>query len=123
MWCIDLRSIGRYRVWNEVEDRWATSRDDPGDLIVPGRYGFMATWGPSTLAACTNGRKTTDKILAAVPGARVVQDGDDGQNVVFPSEHHQAVAVILVLRRHKTRPAEAASHLKAHRFAPQGFGE
>jgi hypothetical protein len=113
MQCIDLRTLGRYRVWNEIEGRWAWARDDAGDLIVPGRGGFIATWGDGTLAACTKGWHTTQKILDSVPGAYVAQDGDDGQNVVFPAEYHGPVARILRSERRQAGNKGSGNLLKS----------
>jgi hypothetical protein len=104
--CIDLRTLGRYRVWYEAEGRPANGWDDPWDLVVRGQGGFIAPWGDGTLVACTNGRRTTDKILAAVPAAVVHQDGDDGQNVVFPAQDHGPVARLLYIPR--SRPVSEA---------------
>src|SRR5262245_14087752 len=121
--CPDLRHLAgdRYRVANEVEGRRAHAPDPAWDLIVPGRGGFVAPWGPGRLVACTRGRGTTRKLLALVPGAAVVADGADGQNVVFGVAHLDAVAGLLYLRRRRRlsperRQAEAA-RLAAFAFA------
>jgi len=107
---IDLRrESARYPVRNELEGRAAHQRDDPWDLVLPGWAGFVAPWGrigagaPSgtTLVACTHSVVTTRRLLATVSGARVVQDGSDGQNVTFAVEHLDAVAAVLRLRRVK----------------------
>jgi hypothetical protein len=95
-----LRSWGdRYRVYNEIEGRRARAKDDAWDLVLLGRAGFVAVWGQGLLVACTRSTATTKRVLAAVPGAVVAQDGDDGANVVFPAEHLDTVADILRLRR------------------------
>jgi hypothetical protein len=110
MECIDLRTIGRYRVWNEAENRPARATDDPWDLIIPGAYGFVALWSecrdPATgqssikrLVAATNSAKMTTRILERVSGSVVVQDGDDGQNVTFAPDGFPAVAELLRLKK------------------------
>jgi hypothetical protein len=112
MQCIDLRTVGRYRVWNEAENRAARKADNPWDLVAPGRSGFIAPWGPDTLVACTNRQTTTDLILRAVPPAVVAQDGTDGQNVVFPADRVGVVAKILRVRTRRAGNAGSGSLLK-----------
>jgi hypothetical protein len=101
--CINLRHRygSRYKVFNEVEGRPARTRDDEGELIIPGRRGFVAVWGQGLLVACTHATATTRRLLEKVPGAVVKQDGSDGQNVIFAPEHLETVAAILKLRRKK----------------------
>jgi hypothetical protein len=64
--CPDLRQLAGdlYRVANELEGRKAHVTDDPWDLIVPGRGGFVGVWGDDRLVACTRGWGTTRKLLA-----------------------------------------------------------
>jgi hypothetical protein len=112
MQCIDLRTVGRYRVWNEAESRPSRKADDPWDLVAKGRSGFIAPWGPDTLVACTNRRTTTDAILRAVPGSYVAQDGADGQNVVFPADRVGVVVKILRVRIRRAGNAGSGNLLK-----------
>jgi hypothetical protein len=100
--CVDLRIVGdRYRVWNELEDRRAYDRDDPWDLILPGWSGFVAPHGGQKLVACTRSCITTRRLMAVVPGAVIVQDGADGQNVTFDADHLEAVACLLRVRKRR----------------------
>jgi hypothetical protein len=110
---IDLRTVGRYRPRNEPMKRTARSHDDLWDLILPGRSGFVAPWGPGLLVACTNSTVTTKSILASVPGTAIVADGEDGQNVTFQVDHLPTVAGILRLRKKRTG---TTSHLRAFQF-------
>jgi hypothetical protein len=121
--CIDLRTFGnRYRVRNETHDRTAHATDDRWDLIIQGRGGFIAPWGRGRLVACTRGSATTNKIMAAVPGARIVQDGSDGQNLTFDPAHLATVAGLLRLRRRRVLTADqrraAVDRLKRYRYRP-----
>jgi|SRR6516162_9263471 hypothetical protein len=117
--CIDLRDYGdRYRVWNELEGRRAHQADDPWDLVIPGRGGFVAPHGREHLLACTGSSITTRRVLAADPEAVVIQDGSDGQNVTFHAGHFTAVAEVLRLRRRRRQPAQAADRLRGHQFRP-----
>jgi hypothetical protein len=121
--CPDLRIIGRrFRPQNETYNRSAHSTDDCWELVLPGRSGFVAPFGGSLLMACTRSSGTTDKILASVPGARVHQDGADGQNIVFPADWLSTVADLLRLRCQRVLSAEQrranAERLKSFRFVP-----
>src|SRR5687768_16029098 len=107
--CFDLRDYGdRYRVWNELEDRTAHKTDDPWDLILPGRSGFVAPYGGDQLLACTNSRLTTGRLVATVPEALVTQDGTDGQNIRFHARHLDAVADLLGLRKRRQASPQQA---------------
>jgi hypothetical protein len=99
MHCVDLRTLGRYRLWNEVENRPARKADDPWDLIIPGTNGFVAPWSDQRLVVATNSRKMTDRILESVPRCEVVQNGSDGQNITFDPEGLPIVARLLRLRK------------------------
>jgi hypothetical protein len=125
--CTDLRRLaaGHYRVHNENAGRRAYEGDDPWDLILPGRAGFVAPWayvpprGSGALVACTNSTVTTKRLLTTIPGCAIDQDGADGANVAFPAEYLDAVAAILRLRRRRQYTPEqrqaAAARLAAVR--------
>jgi hypothetical protein len=120
--CIDLRKYGNhYRVWNEIEGRRAQQRDDPWDLIVLGRCGFIAPYGGNQLLACTNGSLTASRILERVPSASVTQHGVDGQNVRFPAAAFALAAPILRLR-HRRQVSEEQRQVAAQRLARYHFG-
>jgi hypothetical protein len=122
--CVDLRQYDRYRVWNELEGRKAHQADDPWDLIIPGRLGFVAPYGGEFLHACTNSLITTRRVLAIDPEALVTQHGSDGQNVKFHSRHFEAVAKLMDLRRRKVlseeQKAAQVERLKAYQFPASG---
>jgi hypothetical protein len=100
--CIDLRQFSPpYRCFNDLEGRPAYERDNPLDLVLPGWSGFVAPYGGEYLLACTRGRATTKRLLAAVPDAVITQDGGDGQNVKFHVRHLDVVAPLLRLRRRR----------------------
>jgi hypothetical protein len=108
-----LEKFGRrFKVFHELKRRPAHAKDDPWELIIPGRSGFVAVWGQGLLVACTRATATTKRLLAAVPGAVIVQDGADGANIAFGPKYLDVVAQILRLRRKRQyTPArrEAAS--------------
>jgi hypothetical protein len=116
----------RFRVFNEVEGRPARTRDDEGELIIPGRSGFVAVWGQALLVACTHATATTRRVLEHVPGSVVVQNGDDGANIAFGPEYLDTVAAILRLRRNRRyTPAQrqaAAARLEKVRPKPLSDG-
>jgi hypothetical protein len=109
----------RFRVFNEVEGRRAYARDDEWDLVLVGSNGKVVLWSRTgTLCACTNSRGMTNRLLAAVPGAKVEQDGSDGQNITFEPEHLETVAKLLRLRRRKqvTPEQREAGSLRLAKF-------
>ena len=91
--------LWRYRVEHEESyhaERGAGARAaDPWLMIVPCRAGHICPWGPSTLAASTNGRGSTARKLAALDFATVCQDGSDGVTVLFPVEKFPEVAALM----------------------------
>jgi hypothetical protein len=102
--CADLDLLrswrDRFRVYNEIEGRPARARDDPWDLVLVGRRGFVALWGrDGRFIAATRSTATTRRLLATIPDAAVVQDASDGANITFSAEHLDTVAQILRLRR------------------------
>lgn len=101
MHCIDLRTVGPYRLLNELTGAKAKKTDDPWELLIPGRAGDVSPWGGEYLLASTRSMATTRRILEAVPGAAVTQDADDGQNVRFPASALPVVAGILRLRKRR----------------------
>ena len=105
--CPDLKAIaaGKYRV--KLEESYYAERGkrgrsaDPWLLTIPCLHGHVFPFGPGMLAASTNLRGGIAGRLAALPGCRVHQDGDDGLTVVFPEAMFQAVAAILKPRRRR----------------------
>jgi hypothetical protein len=89
-------------------------------LVIPGRSGFVAPWGGRSLLACTRSAATSRRLLAAVPGAAVAQDGADGQNVSFGAEHLQVVAGLLRLRKRR-RLSDGNKQAAAGRLRPFAF--
>jgi len=63
---------------------------------------------------------TIRRILAALPGSKVTQDGDDGQNITFPAKHLETVAGILGLRKRRVMP-ESQRKSKEAELAPFRF--
>src|SRR5262249_6063816 len=95
-----------------------------------GVNGHVGVHGDNLLTACTRSKLATGRILKAVAGARVAQDGSDGQNVVFDVASLDTVAAILRLRRRKRMTAEQKAALAeasaAWRLQPrrsERFGE
>jgi len=86
---IDLDAIfgRRFRVCYEKSYRAERGEDgrrrDPWLLTIPCRHGHIYPHGGQDLAASTTHRGPIAGRLAALPCVRVVQDGDDGVNVVF----------------------------------------
>ena len=96
--------------------------DAPWELILAGWAGLVAPYGGEFLLACTRRRDTTDRVLAAAPGAVITQDGGDGQNVKFHARDLDLVAPTLRLRRRRQvseeQRAAAIERLKPFAFTP-----
>ena len=106
MQCVNLkRRFGdRYRVDYEeayFAERTRRTLEDPWQMLVLCRNGHICPWGGSLLAACTRGRGAVAGRLRSLPFAAVVQDGDDGVNVLFDVKHFDDVAAIMRPRRRR----------------------
>lgn len=105
--CPDLKALsaGQYRVLREetyaAEHGNRARAADPWLLTIPCRHGHIFPFGAGMLAASTNRRGGIAGQLAALPGCRVHQDGDDGLTVVFPAAMFKAVAAIIKPRRRR----------------------
>jgi hypothetical protein len=115
--CINLKKrFGRrYRVTYEESyhaEYGPNARvEDPWLMIIPCQYGEICPWGDDNLAACTKTAGRIAKRLKALPYCRVVQDGDDGANTVFPVDHFDEVASIMLPRRRRRLSPEARQRL------------
>jgi hypothetical protein len=105
--CLDLRQMSGFKLLNELTGKRAGVRDDAWELLIPGWCGDVSPYGGDLLIASTNGDKKTRQILAAVPGAVVSQDADDGANIIFHADHFATVARILRLRKRRTLSEDA----------------
>jgi hypothetical protein len=124
--CIDLKLHfgGRLRVIHDdsyLADHGKHGRVcDPWLQLIPCRNGHIYPHGGVLLGASTNNRGPIARALAALPGVLVVQDGNDGINVVFPVVEFEAVAAILKPRRRRIlspeRAAELTERLRRYRF-------
>ena len=105
--CPDLKVIaaGKYRLLcDESYSAEHGARGRSADLwllTIPCLHGHVFPFGPGMLAASTNRHGGIAGRLAALPGCRVHQDGDDGLTVVFPEAMFQAVAAIIRPRRRR----------------------
>lgn len=116
--CPDLKALaaGKYRVKREesyhAEHGERGRSADPWLWYIPCLHGHVFPFGPGLLGASTDRRGGIAWRLAALPGCRVHQDGDDGLTVVFPEAMFEAVASILKPRRRRRwSEAERAKRL------------
>ena len=99
--CPDLKALAarKYRVKREesyhIEHGKRGRSVDPWLWIIPCRHGHMFPFGSGLLGASTDRRGGIARRLAALPGCRVHQDGDDGLTIMFPEAMFEAVAAIL----------------------------
>ena len=105
--CINLKERygDRYKVVYEesyVAQYGPNGRtEDPWLQIIPCVHGHLCPWSGENLAACTNKAGPVAKALKALLFVQVVQDGDDGANMVFPVEHFDEVAHIMKPKRRR----------------------
>ena len=126
--CIDLKEHfgDLYRVVYEESyqaERGHNGRaHDPWLLTIPCRHGHIYPHGGTQLGASTNTLGPIANRLAALPGVRVVQDGDDGVNIVFDvGDFDQVAAVMQPKRRRRLTPeqrAERSERLLKYQLGP-----
>jgi hypothetical protein len=121
--CVNLNErFGQdYRVQHE-DPREKRLGNDPWLCIIPCTHGNLYVHGNELLGAATNKRGPVAKRLAALPCVRVVQDGDDGVNVVFNVHDFPAVAAVMKPKRRRrltpVQVAERTERLRQYRFSP-----
>ena len=106
--CPDLKALaaGKYRV--KREESYHAEHGERGrsaDLwlwFIPCLHGHVFPFGAGLLGASTDRRGGIARRLAALPGGRVHQDGDDGLIAVFPDSMFETVASILKARRRRS---------------------
>jgi hypothetical protein len=114
--CIDLKERFGRRFRLLYEESYTTENrrgHDPWLLTIVCRHGHIYPHGRDQLAASTNSRGPIAKRLAALPCVRVVQDGDDGINVVFHIDDFTTVAAIMKPKRRRKLTAEHKAKLTA----------
>ena len=105
--CIDLHEQfgDQFRV--AYDESYRTERGnngrlhDPWLMLLPCQHGHIYPHGGALLGASTDHRGPIANRLAALPFAIIVQDGDDGLNVVFDVEAFDEVAAIMKPKRRR----------------------
>ena len=127
MKCIDLfEQFGnRYRVEQEPAGEIVRRRGravDPWLLVIPCKHGHIYPHGGRFLGASTNHRGPVADRLEKLPCVRVVQNGEDGINVVFDIDDFDQVAAIMRPRRRRRlspeQLAERSERLRKYQFSP-----
>jgi hypothetical protein len=126
--CLDLKvHFGdRFRVIHEesyLADHGEHGRaQDLWLLLIPCRHGHIYPHGGEMLGASTNRRGAVARHITAQPCVSVVQDGDDGVNVVFPMTDFDTVAAIMKPKRRRRlsaeQIAERTERLRKYQFSP-----
>ena len=124
--CIDLKDLfgDRYQVVYEESyeaERGRSARGhEPWLLMIPCKFGHIYPQGGELLAASTDHRGPVANRLVNLPCVRVLQDGDDGVNVVFHVDDLVEVAKVMsARRRRKLSPEkrnEQTERLRKYRF-------
>ena len=125
---IDLKERfgSRYRV--TYEPSYAAERGERGRRhdswlqTIPCQHGHIYPHGGELLGASTNHRGRVANRLAALPCVRIVQDGDDGVNVVFDVAEFETIAAVMKPRhRRRLSPEQVAARterLQKYEFSP-----
>jgi hypothetical protein len=111
----------------QIKTEEGGDKKDPTAWIIPGKYGHIYVHGAHILGVATNNAGRIAKLLAAMPGVFVRQDGSDGINAIFAPSEFEAVADIIQCRKKRKRrplsPEAKARLLKIgaeHRFQSAG---
>lgn len=87
---------------------------EPWLLMIPCRHGRIYPHGGAYLGASTDHRGPIANRLTALPFVRIVQNGDDGINVVFRVDDFDQIAELMrPKRRRKLPPAHSANLTRA----------
>lgn len=120
--CVNMRTLfgARFRVGR---DPAASARDtDPWLLTLPCRYGTIYPHGGDVLAVEVDGHSKLAARVAALPGVRAHQWGDQERTLLFPVALFDQVAAIVRPRRRRVLTEEqrqaARERLAAYQFSP-----
>ena len=126
--CINLKESYGQQYQVSYEESYRAERGDGGRLkdpwlqIIPCRFGHLYPHGGNYLGASTTRRGPVANRLAALPCVRLVQDGDDGVNVVFHLDDFELVAAVMRPKRRRRLPAdrraEQVERLRNYQFRP-----
>lgn len=98
--CIDVRTLGRYRI-SRSQDHIDGTNIDPWNLEIRCRFGKVYPHGGEYLQAYTD-RRMKRGFLRAVPGVALHQWGDTECTVVFPVSVLPAVLDVLKAKTRRT---------------------
>lgn len=110
---IDLKSLAhelRWRVSLDPSDSQSPRSERPWLYRVDGKRGHVCVWGENQLAACC-GTGYARRDLLAVPGSRLIRDGDKEAIIAFPTDQLDAVCRILKARKRKVLTPEQRERL------------
>lgn len=116
--CINIREkYPEYHVTNE--ETVALHCRDPWYAQIPCYNGHIGVYGGNDLMACTVSKYSCTVRLRRLPYITVTQDGDDGVNFRFPSEHFSEVAGIMRAKKKKRVSPETRERLRKMGFQKQ----
>lgn len=109
--CVDVRTLGRYRVVPS-EDHTPGAPYDPWNLEIECFHGRIYPHGGTRLQAYTDGPQYRNR-LKALPCVKIHQDGDFETTVIFDAKDFETVAAIL--KPKKVPPGRTAEELESIR--------
>jgi hypothetical protein len=117
--CVDLCAIAGKRYRYAHDQRNDLRSDDPWLIIISCKYGHIYVHGRDKIGYASARRGGIAHAVAALPGAIIEQDSDDGQNISVPARLFQRVANIAKARRRRQmspeQAATATARLEAYR--------
>ncbi len=97
-------------------------------MTMPGRFGTIYPFGGESLAVQVDGHPKIAKLVGAIPGVVLHQDGDEEKTFLFPITVFEPVAAIVEPKRVKRLTDEQKAKLieagKVYQFnagAKEGF--
>ncbi len=108
---IDLKERFGHK-YKVAYDEAAGARHDPWMVQIPCQHGHFYPHGGREIGFATDKRGPIAKRLARLPFTKVVQDGDDGINLIFDIEHFDAIAAIVIPRKRRQVSESERQRLK-----------
>lgn len=125
--CIDLKALFAHRYHTDYDESHYAERGpaarlhDPWLVTIPCRFGHIYPHGGQLLGAATNGRGPVATRLAALPCVTVIQNGDDGVNVLFDVADFAEVARVMKAHRRRRlsddKRTEQVERLRPYQFS------
>lgn len=110
---IDLHQLGKR---HGFKPSWDESREglsrDLWAMTLAGKHGHIYVQSEDQLAFSTSVRRAAS-LMVEIPGCVLIQEGNDGWNVLFPTEYLERVGEALKVRRKRRLSPEQKAEMAA----------